>query len=72
MQVSVNRADRHRSHEEAARTAVEQLGDRKLSDAEWARVRTRLLEFTEILRAWDRTTAGPRRGKVEKICQREP
>jgi hypothetical protein len=52
MQVIVNDADRHRSHEEAARTAFEQLADRKLNDAEWARVRTRLLELARILRTW--------------------
>jgi hypothetical protein len=72
MQVSVNRADHQRRQEEVARAAIEQLADRKLGDSEWAGVRGRLLEFTEILRGWDRISAGPRRGKVERLCQREP
>lgn len=40
--------------ESAARVALEALSGRCLSDPEWARARTRLLDFVSILRAWHR------------------
>ena len=57
--------------EEAARAALEQRAEHKLTDAEWAGARGRLLEFAGILQSWVRTTASPRHGKVEKLCPRE-
>jgi|GEM_PF-5941931 len=56
MQASADRNDRQRRIEAAARTAFELRADRKLTDAEWAVVRARLLEFAGILRVWDRKT----------------
>ena len=72
MQVSATRADRHRQLEAGARTAFELRAGRALTDSEWAAVRARLVEFVGILRTWERTTTDRRRGKVEKLCQREP
>ena len=40
--------------ESAARAAIEVRAGRTLSDLEWARTRTRLLDFVSILRAWHR------------------
>ena len=71
MQVSVNRADRQRQLEATARSGVEQRIERKLTEAEWAAMRAKLLEFAAILRGWEPATAGPRRGKVEVLCQRD-
>ena len=71
MQVSVNRANRERQLEATARAAIEQRVERKLTDAEWAAMRTKLLEFAAILRGWEQATRRPRRGKVEVLCQRE-
>jgi hypothetical protein len=72
MHVSVNPADRQRQLEVAARTAIEQRIERKLTEAEWSAMRAKLVEFVAIVRAWDQATTGPRRGKVEVLCQREP
>jgi hypothetical protein len=54
--------------EAAARVTMEQFANRTLTDAEWASVRTRFLEFARIVRGWDKP---PRRGTVEMLCQRE-
>jgi len=69
MQASTNCADRQRQLEAAARAAFEACAGGKLTDAEWATVRAKLMDFAGILRAWDRTTGG---GNVEKLCHREP
>jgi hypothetical protein len=37
----------------AARAALESAAARPLTDAEWERARTRLVEFVTILRDWD-------------------
>ena len=71
MQVSVNRTKRQRQLEATARTVVEQRVDRKLTEAEWAAMRAKLVEFAAILRGWEHATSGPRRGKVEVLCHRE-
>jgi len=55
-----------------ARQAIELSAGRTVTDAEWAALRTRLLEFAGILRAWERTTTAPRRGNFEVLCQRKP
>jgi hypothetical protein len=47
--------------ETAARDAIERSCYRTFTDAEWATARARLLEFTGILRAWERTA-----GQVSK------
>lgn len=39
--------------EAAARAAIEARGGRSISDIEWGRARTRLLEFGLLLRVWD-------------------
>jgi hypothetical protein len=44
--------------ESAARAAFDVRAERKLTDAEWAAMRHRLLEFARILRAWERKTTG--------------
>jgi hypothetical protein len=56
MKASADRDDRQRRLEAAARDAFELRADRKLTDAEWAVVRTRLLEFVGVLRGWEQTT----------------
>lgn len=58
--------------EAAARQCLEERAGGALTDEEWARARSRLLEFAAILRSWDRAASGPSRGKVEVPCQREP
>ena len=70
--MSINRADRQRQLEATARAALELRAGLALTDAEWAAVRARLVEFVGILHTWERTTADRRRGKVEGLCQREP
>ena len=40
--------------EAAARAALDPVVCRSLADAEWARMRSKLLEFAAILRNWDR------------------
>ena len=40
--------------ETSARESVALRAGRMFSDAEWARVRARLLEYAGLLRAWDR------------------
>jgi len=67
--MSADRDDRQRQLEAGARAAFERRAGRELSDAEWVALRSRLLEFLGILRAWDQTTIRARRGKVEKLCQ---
>jgi hypothetical protein len=57
--------------ETKARAAFDLRANRTLTDAEWATMRARLLEFAGILRAWGRTTTASRRGNVEVPCQRE-
>jgi hypothetical protein len=37
----------------AARAALESVAARPLTDAEWERARTRLVEFVTILRDWE-------------------
>jgi hypothetical protein len=70
MQASADREGRQRRLEAVARDAFELRANRKLTDAEWAVLRTRLLEFIGVLRAWEQTATRPRRGNVE-LCQRE-
>jgi hypothetical protein len=67
----VTRAGDQQQLETAARAAFELRADRQLSDAEWADMRAKLLEFAGILRTWERATTRPRRGKVEVICLQE-
>jgi hypothetical protein len=63
--------------EAAARTALERRAGRKLSDAESRRMRTKLLEFISILRAWDQQVKmgdradGEAENFAEVPCQRE-
>ena len=71
MHAQSNRADRGQM-EAAARTAIELHAGRALTDAQWAAARARLLEFTAILRDWDRKTTPSRRDKIEVLCQLEP
>lgn len=40
--------------EVTARQALDLLAGRTLTNAEWSRIRAKLLEFVSILRAWDR------------------
>jgi hypothetical protein len=54
MQARLNRADRQRQLEATARIAIEQRIERKLTEAEWSAMRTKLIEFAEILRAWEK------------------
>lgn len=63
MHTKDDRADRAHM-EDAARTAIELRGGRTLTDAEWAAMRARLLEFVSILRMWDRKTTLADRGSV--------
>jgi hypothetical protein len=43
--------------EAAACVAIELLAERTITDTEWALMRTNLLEFASILRAWERTAS---------------
>ena len=52
----------------AARAALELHLDRSPTDAEWAAMRVRLVEFASILRAWDRAKTIPPRCNVEVLC----
>jgi hypothetical protein len=61
-----------RQLEAAARAAIELRADRTLTDAEWAAMRARILEFAGVLRVWERKMTGSGRGNVEVLCQREP
>jgi hypothetical protein len=73
MQVGANCSDHQRKLESAARAAIEQLHEHKLTEAERMAMRTKFVEFAAILRRWEQaTTTGPVRGKVEGLCQREP
>jgi hypothetical protein len=73
MHASKDGGDRSPKQLEArARAAIELCADRSLTDAEWAAMRARLLEFAGILRDWDRKTTASRRGNVEVLCQPEP
>jgi hypothetical protein len=68
-----DRDDRCRTRGEAAARAVLELrAGRSLTDAEWATMCARLLEFACVLRGWDRETTASRRGNVEVLCQPEP
>ena len=69
--MSATHADRQRQLEASARAAFEPRVGRALTDREWAAVRARLVEFVGILRIWEHTT-DRHRGKVERLCQREP
>ena len=64
---------RTRASESAARAALDSLCGSNLTDMEWGRSRTRLLEFVGILREWDRKDqpANSVLGNVEVLCQRE-
>ena len=53
----------------AARTALDTLMARPFTEEEWARNRSRLLEFVNILRSWDR--AGKRDERGETIMSRK-
>jgi hypothetical protein len=74
MRAGSERDDMRRSRNEvAARAALEVRVGHSLPDAEWASMRARLVEFTSILRAWDRAKPiTPLRGNVEVPCQPEP
>ena len=54
MQAAIDRNDRERRLEAAARTAFERDADRQLTDAEWVGTRSKLLTFMRILRDWER------------------
>jgi hypothetical protein len=56
MQASADREDPQRRLEIAARTNFEVRSGRKLTDAEWAAMRSKLMEFVAILRDWEETT----------------
>src|SRR5260370_31343378 len=72
MRVGNDRDNQCRTQNElAARAALAARAGHTLTDAEWGAARARLLEFVDILRAWDRKTTAPRLGKVV-LCQREP
>ena len=62
-----------RASESAARAELDFLCGSNLTDMEWGRSRTRLLEFVGILREWDRKDqpANSVLGNVEVLCQRE-
>ena len=62
MHVSVNYAHGKRQLEASARAAFELRTDRKLTDAEWAAARDKLLQFVGILRIWERTEDGSGQG----------
>ena len=55
--------------EDAARTALDALMERPVTEEEWARNRSRLLEFVNILRSWDH--AGKRDERRETIMSRK-
>jgi hypothetical protein len=54
----------------AVRIALELRAGRSLTDAEWARARSKLAEFVNILRAWEGKTTTSNGGNVV-LCQLE-
>lgn len=60
--------------ENEARLELVSRAGRPLTDVEWARMRSRLLELAAILREWDvkARRSRPRLGTVETPCQPEP
>ena len=59
--------------EDAARAALDLRAGRSLSDVEWARTRSRLLDFAAMLREWGQKAQNPepKLGNVDAICQPE-
>ncbi len=60
--------------EDQARTALNMLAGRTLTDVEWTQGRARLLEFVKMLYAWDRQIAPSKSeiGNVVVISRRGP
>jgi len=52
--MTANPDDHQKQLEAAARAAFELYAERRLTDAEWAAVRARLVEFGKILCTWER------------------
>ena len=50
----------------AARAALESVAARPLTDPEWERARTRLVEFVSILRQWNRQ-AEAKKSRSDKV-----
>jgi len=59
--------------ENAARASLPSRAGERLSDVDWKRARSRLLDVAAILREWDRQAqnAEPGLGKVDAICPLE-
>jgi len=57
----------------AARAALDSCTGRALSVPEWARARTKLLEFVTIIAKWDQAAknSSEELGNVDAICQQE-
>jgi len=59
--------------ENAARAALDSAAGRTLTDPEWERTRSKLIEFVTILRIWEQKAkkVPARVGNVEALCPRE-
>ena len=55
----------------SGRQVLESHFGRSITNAEWARMRSKLIEFAMILRDWDRK-AGPEVGNVETYASENP
>ena len=55
--------------EAAARTALESLAARVLTDEEWERARSRLLGFVTILRDWNRKAEVPKTHRTDNVVE---
>ena len=56
--------------EAAARATLESIAARPLSDTEWERVSSRLLEFVTILRDWDQKAEVPETCRTDNVVKR--
>jgi hypothetical protein len=52
-----------------ARAAIESHAQRMFTEAEWAIMRAKLVEFASILRVWGRDKTAAVGGNVEEPCQ---
>jgi len=56
--------------ENGARTTLDSCAGRTFSDEEWIQARAKLIQYTAVLRDWEKASPGV--GNLEVLCQREP
>jgi hypothetical protein len=55
--------------DDGARAALDSCAGRTLSDEEWTRAQTKLIEYITVLRSWDNPSSGA--VSLEVSCQPE-